>query len=194
MDGGHLNGDWNGVMLTLTCKDVNNKLIHVATVIGPKENADLYQNLVRNCKKNPELKELLEDPKTTFFMDGQKGSPCAMDREVKDAQRRVCLKHMIGCLSEKVGSVSMTAFLSWRGSHVGWGCWMFCTGYPGMSPGKPPGIFISIMLNSLKEITRRLEMFALQYEAAAGTELTVRYQTHGVGVRCMFDGACCVLL
>ncbi|CAN0407108.1 unnamed protein product, partial [Ectocarpus sp. 12 AP-2014] len=33
MDGGHLKGEWNGMMLTLTCKHANNENIHVATVI-----------------------------------------------------------------------------------------------------------------------------------------------------------------
>ncbi|CAN0326757.1 unnamed protein product, partial [Hapterophycus canaliculatus] len=101
MDGGHLKGRWNGIMLTLTCKDANNTLIHVATIIGPKENTELYENLLRNCKRNPEMKELLEHPKTTYFTDGHKGSPAALRREAPNAQHRVCLKHIIGTLKEK---------------------------------------------------------------------------------------------
>ena len=106
MDGGHLKGEWNGVMLTLSCKDANNTIIHVATIIGPKENADLYQALLRTCKKNQQLKEFLEDSMTTYFTDGHKGSPAALKREGGDAQQRLCLKHITGNLTEKIGSVS----------------------------------------------------------------------------------------
>eukprot|EP00752_Nemacystus_decipiens_P010019 g8933.t1 len=104
MDGGHLKGRWNGVMLTLSCKDANNAIIHVATTIGPKENAELYQQLLQTCKKNQQMKKFLEDSKTTYFTDGHKGLPAALKSEAKDAQHRLCLKHTIGNISEKIGS------------------------------------------------------------------------------------------
>lgn len=115
MDGGHLKGGrWNGVMLTLSCKGANNTVIHVATIIGPKENAELYQTLLQTCKKNEQLKGFLEDSKTTYFTDGHKGSPAALKREAKDAQHRVCLKHITNNLTEKIGSVSTECSLRYR--------------------------------------------------------------------------------
>ncbi|CAN0467293.1 unnamed protein product, partial [Laminaria digitata] len=105
IDGGHLKGEWKGVMLTLSCKDSNNKLVHVATVIAGKENAASYQFLLRQAKRNPEMGVFLDNPKTTFFSDGHKGSPAAMKTEVPRAQHRTCVKHVINNLREAVGSV-----------------------------------------------------------------------------------------
>ncbi|CAN0123648.1 unnamed protein product [Ectocarpus sp. 12 AP-2014] len=104
MDGGHLKGEWNGIMLTLTCEDANNENIHVATVIGPKEDTSLYKTLLRNCKKNPKMRDLLEDSKTTFFTDQHKGVTCALRGEAPLAQHRHYLRHLILNLEEKIGS------------------------------------------------------------------------------------------
>ncbi|CAN0502858.1 unnamed protein product, partial [Laminaria digitata] len=109
IDGGHLKGEWKGVMLTLSCKDSNNKLVHVATVIAGKENAASYQFLLRQAKRNPEMAVFLDNPKTTFFSDGHKGSPAAMKTEVPRAQHRTCVKHVINNLREAVGSTVNTA-------------------------------------------------------------------------------------
>ncbi|CAB1097618.1 unnamed protein product [Ectocarpus sp. CCAP 1310/34] len=103
-DGGHLKGEWNGMVLTLTCKDANNEMIHVATVIGPKEDTSLYKTLLRNCKKNPKMRDLLEDSKTIFFTDQHKGATCALRGEAPLAQHRYCLRHIILNI-EKIGSV-----------------------------------------------------------------------------------------
>ncbi|CAB1120555.1 unnamed protein product [Ectocarpus sp. CCAP 1310/34] len=104
MDGGHLKGEWNGMMLTLTCKDANNENIHVAAVIGPKEDTSLYNTLLRNCKKNPKMRDLLEDSKTTFFTDQHKEATCALRGEAPLAQHRHCLRHLILNIEEKIGS------------------------------------------------------------------------------------------
>ncbi|CAB1104140.1 unnamed protein product [Ectocarpus sp. CCAP 1310/34] len=90
MDGAHLKGKWNGQMLTLTCKDANNENIHVATAIGPVENTDLYKTLMRGCKKNPKMRDFLEDSKTTFYTDQHKGGKCALEGEAPLAQHRNC--------------------------------------------------------------------------------------------------------
>ncbi|CAB1104542.1 unnamed protein product [Ectocarpus sp. CCAP 1310/34] len=103
MDGGHLKGEWNGVMLTLTCKDANNENSHVATVIGPKEDTSLHKTLLRNWK-NPKMRDLLEDSKTTFFTDQHKGATCALRGEAPLAQHRYCLRHLLLNLEEEIGS------------------------------------------------------------------------------------------
>lgn len=46
VDAGHLKGEWNGVMLTLSCKDNNNRLIYVATAVTPKEDASSQSNVI----------------------------------------------------------------------------------------------------------------------------------------------------
>ncbi|CAM9953045.1 unnamed protein product, partial [Pylaiella littoralis] len=68
VDAGHLKGEWKGVMLVATCKDANNTLVQVATVVCDKENAD-YMWLYKMMKKNAEMKVLLDSPKTTIFTD-----------------------------------------------------------------------------------------------------------------------------
>lgn len=103
-------------MLTLSCKDSNNKLIHVATAIVPKEDASGYRFLLSQAKKNPEMVAFLDNPATTFFSDGHKGSPAAMRTEAPRAQHRTCVKHVINNLREVVGSVRSV----FRGSFFVW--------------------------------------------------------------------------
>ena len=40
MDAAHLKGSWSGVMLTLSFKDANSNIVHVATAVCEKENAE----------------------------------------------------------------------------------------------------------------------------------------------------------
>ncbi|CAN0257547.1 unnamed protein product, partial [Hapterophycus canaliculatus] len=40
VDAGHLKREWKGVMLIATCKDANNTLVHLVTVICDKDNFD----------------------------------------------------------------------------------------------------------------------------------------------------------
>ena len=98
VDAGHLKGQWNGVMLTLSCKDSNNRLIHVATAVTPKEDASSYRFLLLQAKRNPEMATFLNDRRTTFFSGGHRGSPAAMKAEVPLAQHRTCVKHVINNL------------------------------------------------------------------------------------------------
>ncbi|CAM9633175.1 unnamed protein product [Pylaiella littoralis] len=42
VDAGHLKGSWKGQMLLVTCKDANNTLVQVATVICDKEDNSNY--------------------------------------------------------------------------------------------------------------------------------------------------------
>lgn len=91
-----MKGKWNGVVLVETGKDTNNTLIVVAFVVCDKENAANYSFLLSEMKKNPHLKELLEDPLTILYTDEHKGSKAAIEREAKPTIHRLCLKHLAG--------------------------------------------------------------------------------------------------
>ena len=104
VDAGHLKGEWNGVMLTLSCKDSNNRLIHVATAVTPKEDASSYRFYFQQANRNPKMATFLNDRRTTCFSDGHRGSPAAMRAEVPLAQHRTFVKHVINNLRE-TGSV-----------------------------------------------------------------------------------------
>ena len=106
VDAGHLKGDWKGVMLTLTCKDSDNKLVHVATAVTAKEDAESYRFLLRQSMRNPEMAAFLDSPATTFYSDGHRGSNAAFKIVVPRAQHRTCVKHVINNLGQPVGSVS----------------------------------------------------------------------------------------
>ena len=105
VDAGHLKGAWNGVMLTLSCKDSDNKIIHVATAVTPKEDAASYRFLFENAMANQEFAQYLNNAETTIFSDGHKGSSAATKKTVPLAHHRTCLKHIIGGLKEAVGAV-----------------------------------------------------------------------------------------
>eukprot|EP00752_Nemacystus_decipiens_P013035 g11532.t1 len=96
IDGGHMKGKWNGMVLVATGKDTNNTLVVVAFVICDKENAANYSFLLSEMKKNPHLKKLLEDPLTTLYTDEHKGSKAAIQREAEPVIHRLCLKHLAG--------------------------------------------------------------------------------------------------
>lgn len=91
--------------MTLTCKDSDNKLVHVATAVTAKEDAASYRFLLSEAMKNPEMAAFMNNPATTFYSDDHKGSPAALKTEVPLAQHRSCVKHIINNISEAVGSV-----------------------------------------------------------------------------------------
>ena len=55
MNAAHLKGAWNSVMLTLSFKDANNNIVHVATAVCEKENAEAYKYLLQNVMRFHEL-------------------------------------------------------------------------------------------------------------------------------------------
>eukprot|EP00752_Nemacystus_decipiens_P002471 g2327.t1 len=95
IDGGHMKGKWNGMVLVATGKDTNNTLVVVAFVMCDKENAANYSFLLSEMK-NPHLKKLLEDPLKTLYTDEHKGSKAAIQREAEPVIHRLCLKHLAG--------------------------------------------------------------------------------------------------
>lgn len=129
MDAGHLKGEWKGVMLVATCKDANNTLVQVATVVCDKENADNYTWLYKMMKKNAEMKVLLDSPKTTIFTDQHLSHAPAINYEAGNCQWRFCLRHIISNLTQKVGEVSdSSSFLS-----PGWSVYVPPSPFPGNS-------------------------------------------------------------
>ena len=92
-------------MLIVTFKDANNTLVHLATVICDKENCDNFSWMYRLMKKNPEMAAALDSDKTTIFTDGHSSHGPALRTHAKDAFWRLCLKHLIGRLTQQVGQV-----------------------------------------------------------------------------------------
>ena len=73
----------------------NNNLIHVATVAQAKEDASLYMNLLTKAMKFPELRNILNNPKTACFTDKHKGSDSAVPRVCPLTEDRRCVEHLI---------------------------------------------------------------------------------------------------
>ena len=82
-------------MLTLSCKDSKNRLIHVATAVTRKEDASTYRYIFSAGEEKPRITTFLDDRRTTSFSDGLRGSPAAMKAEAPLAQHSTCAKHVI---------------------------------------------------------------------------------------------------
>lgn len=95
-------------MLVATCKDANNTLLHLATVVCDKENADNYKWLYKMMKKNADMNGVLNSPKTTIYTDQHISHAPAINLEAGSCQWRYCIRHIINNLKENVGSVRGT--------------------------------------------------------------------------------------
>ncbi|CAM9210391.1 unnamed protein product, partial [Laminaria digitata] len=91
-------------MLVATCKDANNTLLHVATVVCDKENADNYTWLYKMMKKNADMDGVLKSPKTTIYTDQHTSHAPAINLEAGNCQWRFCLRHVLGNIKQNVGS------------------------------------------------------------------------------------------
>ena len=108
LDAAHLKGGWNGVVYVLSTKDSNNHIVHVATVLADKENSTNYKFLLEQTCKNQQMAGFLKSDKTTFFIDGHKGSPPAIEAVCPDARVHTCLRHLItNKAMKKMGDVSI---------------------------------------------------------------------------------------
>ena len=67
LDAAHLKGSWNGVILALSFKNSNNNVVHVASAVCPKENADAYTYLLGNAMKFEPMKEVLNNAQGLGF-------------------------------------------------------------------------------------------------------------------------------
>ena len=95
IDAAHLKGSWNGVILVLSFKNSNNNVVHVASAVCPKENADAYTYLLGNAMKFEPMKEVLNNASYTCFCDGHKGSASALPALCPLTEGRRCLQHML---------------------------------------------------------------------------------------------------
>jgi len=103
-----MKGGWNGVIYVLCTKDSNNHIVHVATALADKENATNYTFLLEETCKNEQMARLLKSDKTTFFIDGHRGSPSAIAKVCPDARTRTCVRHLVTNKgNKKMGRVSI---------------------------------------------------------------------------------------
>ena len=108
LDVGHLKGGWKGVVYVLSMKDNNNHIIHVSTVLADKENQSNYKFLLEVTCKNEEMARLLKSDEVTFFIDGHRGSPPAIEEVCPDAYVRLCARHLLTNRGmKKMGPVSL---------------------------------------------------------------------------------------
>lgn len=107
MDGANFRGEWNGVFTTLSFKDANNKIVHVATVVSAKEDGASYRYLLTKAMESPLLHGVLNNAKTTCFTDNHKGSNSALPRICPLTEDRRCVEHLLKAIG-KVGVVSLT--------------------------------------------------------------------------------------
>lgn len=107
LDAGHMKGGWKGVVYVLSMKDSNNRIIHVATVLADKENMSNYKFLLEETCKNEQMARLLKSDKITFFIDGHKGSPPALEAVCPYARWNMCVRHLLTTKNmKKMGAVS----------------------------------------------------------------------------------------
>ena len=111
MDAAAFKDVWNGQYGTLSFKDANNHLIHVATVVQAKEDAAMYTNLLANTMKFPHLRDFLNNPKTTCFTDKHKGSDSAVPKICPLTEDRRCVEHLIKNAGT-IGTVSLLLAIS----------------------------------------------------------------------------------
>ena len=64
--------------MALSFENSNNYVVHVASAVCPKENADAYTYLLRNAIKFEPMKEALNNASYTCFSDGHEGSGSAL--------------------------------------------------------------------------------------------------------------------
>lgn len=99
-----MQGPWNGVILTLSFKDANNNIVHVASAVCRNENAESYVYLLENAKKFEPLGAVLNSETMTCFADGLKGSEVGLFASCPLTEDRRCLEHMLRSIPD-VGKV-----------------------------------------------------------------------------------------
>lgn len=108
LDAGHMKGGWKGVIYVLSTKDSNNRIVHVATALADKENETNYKFLLEQTCKNEQMARFLKSDKTTYFIDGHRGSPPALAAVCPNARVHACLRHLVtNKKMKKMGAVSI---------------------------------------------------------------------------------------
>lgn len=134
-----------GIVFFVTVKDANNKVVIVAVVVAGVGRADTYKHLLVHIVKHPGMAAWINKETTTYFVDGHKGSEFGVPAMVPRAERKRCLRYLIGNMKPPIGKVSIIdACMSSAGlvhqNNLGTGCITFnlpSTGVPcGLS--RPP--------------------------------------------------------
>ncbi|CAM9100737.1 unnamed protein product [Pylaiella littoralis] len=98
LDGAHLRGSFNGVILTITTTDANNKINICAFAVVPRENLESYEYLLAQAVRSKRMEKFLNKETTTCFTDGQNGVDAAVTKFARGAEIRHCLQHILrGC-------------------------------------------------------------------------------------------------
>lgn len=105
MDCAVFKGEWEGQFGTLSFKDANNHIVHVATRVQAKENATMYVGLLTKTMEHPGLRDLLNSPNMTCFTDKHKGSDSAVPKICPLTEDRRCVEHLIKNMGA-IGTVS----------------------------------------------------------------------------------------
>lgn len=95
MDFAHMKGDWNGTIGTISTKNSNNNVVHLATCIVAKETGDGYRYLIGNALKNPTVAAFLNKPSTTIITDKHKGSDSAIPEMLGASEHLRCGEHFL---------------------------------------------------------------------------------------------------
>ncbi|CAB1117118.1 unnamed protein product [Ectocarpus sp. CCAP 1310/34] len=95
LDGAHLRGSWNGVILTITTTDANNSINLCAFAVVREENAKSYEYLLGKAMGSKRMKKFLNATATTCFTDNDKGADAAMNKLAPLTEVRHCLEHIL---------------------------------------------------------------------------------------------------
>lgn len=117
LDGAHLTGSFNGVILTITTTDANNKINICAFAVVPRENSESYEYLLTQAMRSKRMETFLNNETTTCFTDGQNEVNAAVKKVARHAEIRHCLEHTLrGC--GKMGKVRNTTLQSKTSSSL----------------------------------------------------------------------------
>ncbi|CAN0534995.1 unnamed protein product, partial [Ectocarpus sp. 8 AP-2014] len=95
LDGAHLRGSWNGVILTITTTDANKNINLCAFAVVREENAKSYEYLLGKAMGSKRMKKFLNATTTTCFTDNDKGADAAMNKLAPLTEVRHCLEHIL---------------------------------------------------------------------------------------------------
>lgn len=105
-----MRGSFNGVILTITTTDANNKINICAFAVVPRENLESYEYLLAQAVRSKRMEKFLNKETTTCFTDGQNGVDAAVTKFARGAEIRHCLQHILrGC--GRMGDVRNTCHI-----------------------------------------------------------------------------------
>lgn len=82
-------------MMLLVASDSDNRVIVVATGLVPREDYENYRFFLEQCRKNREMCQYMDSPRTTIFVDGRGESPRAISDTFPLLRVRLCVRNML---------------------------------------------------------------------------------------------------